>query len=159
MVGGATTERTDQGWSEGGWSNRQLPDQSLCQSNVLSRNSLVPHALPLNERGLSYDQYYFAETNYIDFAASINSGIQGINPRIGTRCGEPNAAKNEDSVAYTRTYEQTNETAVLNCLEATARREERYAERRRRREVYLNGMNQETLLLVPRGNSQHIRYS
>ena len=46
------------------------------------------------------------------------------------------------------------ETAVLGYLESTTYRGEGYNDQKRRRDAYLAGMDQDTVLFIPRGVSQ-----
>ena len=69
-------------------------------------------------------------------------------------CGQPNTAQYGDCIVCGRNYEQIKETAVLGYLEATTYGGEPYGEQLRRREAYLAGMDQGTVLFVPRGVPQ-----
>ena len=109
---------------------------------------------PVSERGPTHGRYDYAGPNISDYTAPLNSHIQGISVRFGANCGEPNAAVYGECIVCGRSYEQSRETAVLTYLESTSRRDESYHERQRRRSAYLEGMNQGTVLLVPRGVSQ-----
>ena len=73
---------------------------------------------------------------------------------MASHCGQPNTAQNGDCIICGRNYEKNEVTAVLGYLEATTYRDETYGERLRRREAYLAGMDQETVLFVTRGVSQ-----
>ena len=114
----------------------------------------TPLSPPLCEQGPSYGRYDYAGPNVTDFAVPVNSDIQGISVRMGANCGEPNAAAYGDCIVCGRSYEQIRETAVLTYLESTSRRGETHYDQQRRRDAYLAGMNQGTVLLVPRGVSQ-----
>ena len=74
--------------------------------------------------------------------------------RISSQCGQPNQAQYGDCIVCSRSYEQIKETAVLEYLESTTYRGERYDERQRRRNAYLAGMDQGRVLFIPRGVSQ-----
>ena len=66
-----------------------------------------------------------------------------------SHCGQPNTAQYGDCIICGRNYEHIKETAALSYLEATTYRGETYGARLRRREAYLAGMDQGTLLFVP----------
>ena len=68
--------------------------------------------------------------------------------------GQLNTAQYGDCIVCGRNYEQIKETAVLGYLEATTYGGEPYGEQLRRREAYLAGMDQGTVLFVPRGVPQ-----
>ena len=114
----------------------------------------TPLSPPLFEQGPSYGRYDYAGPNVTDFAVPVNSHIPGISVRMGANCGELNAAAYGDCIVCGRSYEQIRETAVLTYLESTSRRGETHYDQQRRRDAYLAGMNQGTVLLVPRGVSQ-----
>ena len=114
----------------------------------------TPLSPPLSERGLTHGRYDYTGPNVTDFTAPLNSHIQEISVRFRANCGEPKAAAYGECIVCGRSYEQIRETAVLTYLESTSRRDESYQERQRRRNVYLEGMNQGTVLLVPREVSQ-----
>ena len=114
----------------------------------------TPLSPPLSEQGPIYGRYGYAGPNVPDFTAPVNSHNQGISVRIRATCGEPNAAVYGDCIVCGRSYEQIRETAVLSYLESTSRRDESYQERQRRRDAYLAGMNQGTVLFIPREVSQ-----
>ena len=113
----------------------------------------TPLSPPLCEQGPSYSRYDYVGPNVTDFTVPVNSHIQGISVRIGANCGEPNAAAYGDCIVCGKSYEQIRETAVLTYLESTSRRGETHYDQQRRRDAYLAGMNQGTVLLVPRGVS------
>ena len=73
---------------------------------------------------------------------------------MASHCGQPNSATYGDCIVCGRSYEQSKETAVLDFLESTTYRGENYADRLRRRAAYLAGMDQGTVLFIPRGLSQ-----
>ena len=114
----------------------------------------TPLSPPLSERGPNHGRYDYTGPNVTDFTAPLNSHIQGISVRFGANCGEPNAAVYGECIVSGRSFEQICETAVLTYLESTSRRDEPYQERQRRRNAYLEGMNQRTVLLFPRGVSK-----
>ena len=109
----------------------------------------TPLSPPLSEQGPSYGRYGYAGPSVTDFAAPVNSQIQGISVRIEANCGEPNAPVYGDCIVSGRSYEQIRETAVLTHFESISRRDQSYHERQRRRDAYLAGMNQRTVLFVP----------
>ena len=108
----------------------------------------------MSEQGPTHGRYDHTGPNVTDFTAPVNSHIQGISVQFGANCGEPNAAVYGECIVCGRSYEQIRETAVLTYLESTSRRNESYQERQRRRNAYFEGMNQGTVLLVPKGVSQ-----
>ena len=73
---------------------------------------------------------------------------------MASHCGQPNTAQYGDCIICGHNYEQIKETAVLSYLEAKTHRVENYGERLRRQDPYLAGMDQGTVLFVPRGVSQ-----
>ena len=83
-----------------------------------------------------------------------NSHIQGLSVRIASHCGQPNQAQNGDCIVCGRSNEQIKETAVLGYLESTTYRGESYNDQQRRRNAYLVGMDQGTVIFIPRGVSQ-----
>ena len=85
---------------------------------------------------------------------AYNSHIQGISIRVSNKCGEPNFANYGGCVVCGRSYEQVKEMSALTFLESTTTSGESYAERQRRREAFVAGMETGTVLLVPRGLSQ-----
>ena len=113
----------------------------------------TPHSPPLSERGPTHGRYDYTGPIVTDFTAPLISHIHGLSVRFGANCGGPNAAVYGECIVCGRSYEQSRETAVLTYLESTSRRDESYKERQRRRNAYLEGMNQGTVLLVRRGVS------
>ena len=59
---------------------------------------------------------------------------------MSNKCGEPNFANFGDCLVCGRTYEQIREMSALTFLEATTTSNETYAERPRRRETFIAGM-------------------
>ena len=114
----------------------------------------TPLSPPPSEQGPSHARYDYAGQYNTNFTAPLNAHIQGISVRFGAHCGGPNAAVYGDCIVCGRSYEQIRESAVLAYLESISTRNESYQERQRRRNAYLEGMNQGTVLLVPRGVSQ-----
>ena len=114
----------------------------------------TPLSPSLSEQGPTHGRYDYIVQNVTDFTAPLNSHIQGISVRFGANCGDPNAAVYGECIVCGRSYEHIRETAVLTYLESTSRRDESYQERQRRRNEYLESMNQGTVLSVHRGVSQ-----
>ena len=83
-----------------------------------------------------------------------NSHIQGLSVRIALQCGQRNQAQYGNCIVYGRSYEQIKETAVLGYLQSTTYCGESYNDQRKRRNTYLAGMDQGTVLFIPRGVSQ-----
>ena len=106
----------------------------------------TPLSPPPSEKSPSHARYDYAAQFDTNFTAPLNSHIQGISVRFAAVYG--------DCIVCGRSYERIRETAVLAYLESTSTRDESYQERQRRRNAYLEGMNQGTVLLVPRGVSQ-----
>ena len=125
---------------------------SLCSNLVpLVDTPLSP---PLSEQGPSHARHDYSCQYNTNSSAPLNAHIQGISVRFGSHCGGPNAAIYGYCIVCGRSYEQIRETAVLAYLESTSTRDESYQEWQRRRNAYLEGINQGTVLLVPRGVSQ-----
>ena len=72
---------------------------------------------------------------------------------MASHCGQPNTAQYGDCIVCGRSYEQVKETVGLSYFESTTYRGETYGERLRRLEACLAGMDQGTVLFVPRGVS------
>ena len=113
-----------------------------------------PISPPLHESALSHPGGGYSVINVTNNYCPTNSHIQGISIRVSNKYGEPNFANFGDCVVCGRTYEQIREISALTFLEATTTSGETYAERRRRREAFIAGMETGTVLLVPRGLSQ-----
>ena len=113
-----------------------------------------PISPPLHERGPNYSVNTHPGLNVTNDYRAYNSHIQGISIRVSNKCGEPNLANYGDCVVCGRSYEQIKEMSALTFLESTTTSCESYAERQRRREAFLAGMETGTVLLVPRGLSQ-----
>ena len=115
-----------------------------------------PLSPPLHERGPNYSVNTYPGLNVTNDYRQNNSHIQGINIIIivSNKCGEPNFANYGDCVVCGRSYEQIKEMSALIFLESTTTNGESYAERQRRREAFIAGIETGTVLLVPRGLSQ-----
>ena len=113
-----------------------------------------PISPPLHERVPNYSVNTYQGRNVTNDYHAYNSHIQGISIRVSNRCGEPNFANYGDCVVCGRSYEQIKEMSALTFLESTTTSGESYAERQRRREAFVAGMETGTVLLVPRGLSQ-----
>ena len=114
----------------------------------------TPLSPPPHERGPYNNPPFSEQQQWNDHPLPLSSHIQGISVRMAAHCGQPNTAVYGDCIVCGRSYEQIKETAVLGYLEATTYRGETYAEQLRKREAYLAGMDQGTVLFVPRGVSQ-----
>ena len=112
----------------------------------------TPLSPPMHERGPRQSPVFTSQQ--LDQPIPLISHIQGISVRMAAHCGQPNTAQYGDCIICGRNYEQIKETAVLSYLEATTYRGETYGERLKRRDAYLAGMDQGTVLFVPRGVSQ-----
>ena len=113
-----------------------------------------PQSPPPHERGPIYNNREYTPTTQSQMPLQPNSHIQGLSVRIASQCGQPNQAQYGDCIVCGRSYEQIKETAVLGYLESTTYRGESYDNRQRRRDAYLAGMDQGTVLFIPRGVSQ-----
>ena len=108
----------------------------------------TPLSPPLHERGARQSPVFTRQQ--LDQPIPLSSRIQGISVRMAAHCGQPNTTQYGDCIICGRNYEQIKETSVLSYLEATTYRGETYGERLRRRDAYLAGMDQGTVLFVPR---------
>ena len=76
---------------------------------------------------------------------------------MASHCGQPNTANYGDCIVCGPSYEQIKETAVLDYLENSTNLHETYGKRLKRRQAYLAGMDQGTVLfkffLIPVGKS------
>ena len=113
----------------------------------------LPISPPLHERGPNNSENAYQVLNVTNDYRPNNSHIQGISIRVSNKCGEPNFANYGDCVVCGRSYEQIKEMPALTFLELTTTSGESYAERQRRREAVIAGMETGTVLLVPRGLS------
>ena len=113
-----------------------------------------PLSPPPHERGPTYNYCDYTTSEQPPMPLQPNSHIQGLSVRIASQCGQPNQALYGDCIVCRRSYEQINETAVLGYLESTTYRGESYNDQQRRRDAYLAGMDQGTVLFIPRGVSQ-----
>ena len=114
----------------------------------------TPLSPPPHERGPTYSPCGDNLPPQLDQPLPLSSHIQVIRVRMASHCGQPNTATYGDCIVCGRSYEQINETAVLDYLENTTNLHETYGERLKRRAAYLAGMDQGTVLFVPRGVSQ-----
>ena len=114
----------------------------------------TPLSPPPHERGPIYNYCDYTTTTQPQMPLQPNSHIQGLSVRIASQCGQPNQAHYGDCIVCGRSYEQIKETAVLRYLESTTYRGESYSDQQRRRDAYLAGMDQGTVLFIPRGVSQ-----
>ena len=113
-----------------------------------------PQSPPPHERGPTYGPSGNNLPPQLNQPLPLSSHIQGISVRMVSHCGQPNSAIYGDCIVSGRSYEQIKETAVLDFLESKTYRGETYADRLRRRAAYLAGMDQGTVLFIPRGVSQ-----
>ena len=114
----------------------------------------TPLSPPAHERGRYVGPSFTEQQQQTIHPLPLSSHIQGISVRMAAHCGQPNTAQYGDCIVCGPNYEQIKETAVLGYLEATTYRGEPYGEQLRRREAYLAGVDQGTVLFVPRGVSQ-----
>ena len=78
-----------------------------------------PLSPPLSERGPTYSNFGYTTLDQLHQQLQPNAHIQGISVRISSHCGQPNQTQYGDFIVCGRSYEQTEETAVLGYLEAT----------------------------------------
>ena len=104
-----------------------------------------PQSPPPHERGPTYGPNGNNLPRQLNQPLPLSSHIQGISVRMASHCGQHNSATYGDCIVWGRSYEQIKETAVLDL---------NYADRLRRRAAYLAGMDQGTVLFIPRGVSQ-----
>ena len=109
---------------------------------------------PPHERGPTYSPRDCSLPPQSSQQLPLSSHIQGINVRMASHCGQPNTAQYGDCIVCGRSYEQIKETAVLDYLDNTTHPGETYVESLKRRDAYLAGMDQGTVLFIPRGVSQ-----
>ena len=114
----------------------------------------TPLSPPPHERGPIYNNCDYTTTTQPPMPLQPNSHIQGLSVRIASQCGQPNQAQYGDCIFCGRSYEQIKETAVLGYLESTTYLGENYNGQQRRRDAYLAGMDQGTVLFIPSGVSQ-----
>ena len=114
----------------------------------------TPLSPPPHEPGPTYNNCDYTTTMQTRMPLRPNSHIQGLSVPIASQCGQPNQAQYGDCIVCRRSYEQIKETAVLGYLEPTTYRGESYNDQQRRRDAYLAGMDQGTVLFIPRGVSQ-----
>ena len=126
----------------------------ISQCGQLKPQIDTPLSPPAHERGPYVGPSFTGQQQQTIPPLLLSSHIQGISVRMAAHCGQPNTAQYGDCIVCGRNFEQIKETAVLGYLEATTYRGEPYGEQLRRREAYLAGMDQGTVLFVPRGVSQ-----
>ena len=114
----------------------------------------TPLSPPAHERGPNYGPTVIDQRQQFHNPLPLSSHIQGISVSMASHCGQPNTEQYGDCIVCGRNYEQIKERAVRSYLEATTYRGESYGERLRRREAYFAGMDQATVLFVPRRVSQ-----
>ena len=85
---------------------------------------------------------------------TTNPHITGLAISASGLCGEPNYIQRGDCTVCGKSFATIQEEITLGYLERTHSPEETYAQRIRRRNAFLAGMNAGSVILVPGGVSQ-----